>query len=374
MSSSSTLFQPITVGASHLSHRIVLAPMTRCRSSQKTHVPSHLMETFYAQRTRVSGTLAIAEATLISKRAGGMDNTPGIWSEEQISAWRKYLQLWALGRAAKPHITREDGIDYVAPSPIPLPHPTQEIDAIPRELTVPEIKSYINDYAQAAKNAVYRAGFDGVEVHAANGYLIDQFLQDVSNQRTDEYGGSIANRSRFGLEVVDAVVKAVGADRTGVRLIPWNNFSTIKMSDPVPQFSNFVGELAESHPDLAYLHVLESNSPLESIDFLRKIWAPRPFISCGGYTRESAIARANESGNLIAFGRWFASNPDLPIRISRNIPFSPFDPSTFYGPAGHVPGSERGYVDYKSAEEESITSGEALLSFSKLPRIIEAHV
>jgi len=133
-----------------------------------------------------------------------------------------YLQLWALGRAAKIQVIQEDGYDYVAPSPIPV----DETHETPRELTLSEIQEYIQDYAQAAKNAVEEAGFDGVEVHAANGYLIDQFLQDVSNQRKDDYGGSIENRSRFGLEVVDAVVKAVGAQRTGVRLIPWNNFSS----------------------------------------------------------------------------------------------------------------------------------------------------
>lgn len=220
----------------------------------------------------------------------------------------------------------------MAPSPIPLSaRPSQP----PRELTTDEIKEYVQLYAQAAKNAVRKAGFDGVEIHAANGYLIDQFLQSGSNQRSDEYGGSIEARSRFGLDVVDAVVEAVGAERTAVRIspwCPWQGHLTILMStgilltltipdmckqDPTPQFSHFVSKLKSSHPNLAFLHIIEprilSNTDREpgaheSCDFIRDIWSPAPVISAGGYTRKSAIQAAQERGELIAFGRYYTSN------------------------------------------------------------------
>lgn len=202
----------------------------------------------------------------------------------------------------------------------------------------------------------YRAGFDGVEVHGANGYLIDQFLQDVSNQRTDEYGGSIKNRVRFGLEVLDAVVKVIGPRRTGIRVSPWSTAQDMGMQDLVPTFSYFVSEVKRKHPDLAYLHVVEPRvvidrpkkaSALESNDFIRRIWAPKPLISAGGYTRESAMQTADGKGDIIAFGRYFISNPDLTTRLKENIPFTPYDRSTFYL---HGEVSE-GHIDYPFASE-----------------------
>lgn len=235
-----------------------------------------------------------------------------------------YLQLWALGRTARLEILTEDGHELVAPSPISA----GEGYNTPRALTIPEIQEYIQWYAQAAKNAVEGAGFDGVEIHGANGYLIDQFLQDVTNQRTDVYGGSVEARSKFGLQVVDAVVKAIGQERTGLRVSPWGRFqstffvlkyyrndvqkdSGMKMQDPIPQFSHFIGTIAQSYPNFAYLHVVEPapGNPNESNDFLRRIWKPRAFISCGGYTAESAIERADKDPDeLVAFGQWYISN------------------------------------------------------------------
>ncbi|KAF4622850.1 hypothetical protein D9613_002358 [Agrocybe pediades] len=356
---SSKLFQPIKVGTSALQHRVVLAPLTRYRSSQKEHIPTTpLMETYYSQRGSRPGTLLITEATFIAPKAGGYDNVPGIWSEDQIKAWKKvtdavhakgsfiYLQLWALGRTARPDVLKEEGYELVAPSAISA----GETYSVPRELTIPEIQEYIQLYAQAAKNAV-EAGFDGVEIHGANGYLIDQFLQDVSNNRTDEYGGSIEARSKFGLEVVDAVVKAIGQEKTAIRVSPWGRFQNMKMEDPIPQFSHFIGTIAQLYPDFAYLHVVESYEG-ESNDFLRQIWKPRPFISCGGYNAETALERAEKDDpELVAFGQWYISNPDLPDRIEKGIPFTPFNTSTFYTRA-HEKGTEIGYIDYPFTDEQ----------------------
>ncbi|KAF8812477.1 FMN-linked oxidoreductase [Phlegmacium glaucopus] len=362
----SQLFQPIKIGKETLQHRIVLAPLTRYKASKKTHVPSNpLVKTYYSQRGSIAGTLLITEATFIDARAGGYDNVPGIWNREQINAWREvtdavharrsfiYLQLWALGRASNAAVLESEGLPYVAPSAIAL---KSKPDPLPRPLITSEIKEYIQLYAEAAKNAI-EAGFDGVEIHGANGYLIDQFIQDVSNHRTDEYGGSIEGRSRFGLEVVDAVVEAVGEERTAIRLSPWGTFQDMKMSDPIPQYTHFITALKASHPNLAYLHLVEPElgggsataTTNESNDFIRDIWAPNPLIVAGGFTRESALKRSNQTGDLVAFGKLFISNPDIHTRILKNIPLTPYNTKTFYVRAerddAHV-----GYVDYPFAE------------------------
>ncbi|KAI5827754.1 FMN-linked oxidoreductase, partial [Schizophyllum commune Tattone D] len=359
------LFQPAKVGELTLAHRIALAPLTRFRHTKTDHVALPIVKEYYAQRASTPGTLLISEATLISPEAGGYIHAPGIWSDEQISKWKEvtdavhakgpfiFLQLWALGRTAVTSELKEDdpSYEYVAPSAVQL----TGHDDIPRPLAVSEIKQYVEWYATAARNAVERAGFDGVEIHGANGYLVDQFLQDVSNKRTDEYGGSIENRSRFGLEVTAAVVEAIGASKVGVRLSPWSKFQDMRMQDPVPQFTHFVTELRARHPDLAYLHLIEprvegymsrSDEDIEageSNDFLREIWAPKPFISAGAYTRETAIKTAEEKGDIIAVGRYFISNPDLPLRWRRSLPLTEYNRETFYlrGDA-----SPTGYTDY----------------------------
>ncbi|KAF9475383.1 FMN-linked oxidoreductase, partial [Pholiota conissans] len=262
-----------------------------------------------------------------------------------------YLQLWALGRSAKTHILAEDGHDFVSASDIPIEEGAQA----PRSLTIPEIQQYVQQYAQAAKNAVNGAGFDGVEVHCANGFLPDQFLQDVSNKRTDAYGGSIEARSKFPLEIVDAVVKAIGPERTGLRISPWGTYGSMKMADPISQFTHFISNVASSHPNLAYIHAVEPEVPgtAESNDFIRNIWAPRPFITAQGYTRETAIERADSKGDLIAFGKVYISNPDLPTRLQKDIPLTPFDVDTFYT-SGHLPNTEVGYTDYPFAYEVEV--------------------
>ncbi|VDB93775.1 unnamed protein product [Peniophora sp. CBMAI 1063] len=353
------LFQPMKVGNTDLKHRIVLAPLTRFRADDN-HVHTDLAIEYYAQRASSPGTLLITEATFIAPQAGGYPNAPGIWNDAQIAAWKKitdavhakssyiYVQLWALGRAADPEVLKKEGpYDVVSASDIPLEeaghapggHP-------PRPLTVEEIKEYVQLYAQAAKNAV-QAGFDGVEIHSANGYLLDQFIQTNSNNRTDEYGGSIENRLRFVSEVVQAITTAIGHERTGIRLSPWSPFQSMRMPDPIPTFSALIKYLADKHSNLSYVHLVEprvsgnadaEGSDKESNDFVRPLWSPRPLILAGNFKRESAIEAAEKENVLIAMGRYFISNPDLPKRWQVNAELTPYDRQVFYskGPKGYV--------------------------------------
>ncbi|CAE6446809.1 unnamed protein product, partial [Rhizoctonia solani] len=240
-------------------------------------------------------------------------------------SWESGSSLWTTGRAADPRVLAKEGHPYVSSSASVLER--HEYPATPpRELSKTEIHHYIQNYAQAAKNAVIEAGFDGVEIHAANGYLIDQFNQDICNKRTDEYGGSIENRSRFALEVLEAVVGAVGAKRTGIRFSPWTRFQGMRMKNPIPTFAYLVSEIAQRHPDLAYVHFIEPvasgssgaedesrdrdpvNDTLTSNDFARIIWQPRPFFSAGGFNPESAFLEAETKDVCIIIGRYFISN------------------------------------------------------------------
>ncbi|KAI0742950.1 NADH:flavin oxidoreductase/NADH oxidase [Daedaleopsis nitida] len=361
---SSALFQPMQVGDMMLAHRVVYAPCTRVRANNQG-VHADLAVEHYAQRASVPGTLLISEATYISRAAEGWSaHVPGVWKDEQVAAWKRvadavhakgsfiYIQLWALGRAARPAQIREEDPDfaYVSASDVPL---TGRED-VPRPLTTTEIKEYVAAYAEAARKAVHEAGCDGVEIHGAHGYLIDQFLQDLSNKRMDEYGGSIENRCRFALEVVDAVCQAVGEQKTAIRISPWSTFQDMRMVDPIPTFTYLVSRLATAHPNLGFLHVVEPGlaggsdiepQPGESNEFIRKIWLPRPLVSAGGYSREKALRVAEETGQLIAFGRAFISNPDLPLRLQKNIPLQEWDRAVFY-----VPEDPHGYIDYPFAD------------------------
>ncbi|EMD36593.1 hypothetical protein CERSUDRAFT_115632 [Gelatoporia subvermispora B] len=362
MSAQPKLFHPVQLGGLTLAHRIAMAPLTRFRAN-RAHVLVDFAAEYYAQRASTPGTFIIAEATPIAPKAVGFFNVPGIWSDEQIAAWKHvtdavhargsyiFLQIWASGRATYlDALEAEDpSLPYISASDVKLS--TRPV--APRPLTISEIQDYIRTFADAAKNAVERAGFDGVEVHGANGYLIDQFIQDVTNKRTDEYGGSVENRARFALEIVDAVVEAVGEKKTGIRFSPWADFQEVGMDDPVPQFSYIVEQLRDRHPDLAYIHLIEpraagdgdrESQTGESNDFLREIWAPRAIISAGGFTRETAIEHAEKTGDLIAFGRAFISNPDLPRRLRENIPLTKWDRSTFY-----TAEEAKGYIDYAFA-------------------------
>ncbi|KAI1139117.1 hypothetical protein F5Y05DRAFT_412219 [Hypoxylon sp. FL0543] len=360
--SESRLLQPLKVGDLQLSHRIVMAPLTRFRADEQ-HVPLPIAEEYYAQRASVPGSLLIAEATFISKRAGGYSNVPGIWSPEQIGAWRKitdavhrkgsyiFLQLWALGRVAVPSVAQSEGFEVVSPSPVAL----NAGDPPPKELDGDGIQGFVDDYRQAAWNAM-EAGFDGVEIHGAGGYLIDQFTQDNCNQRADEYGGSIENRSRFILEVVRAVVEAVGPGRVGVRLSPWQRFQGMRIEDPIPQFTHVITELR--HIGLAYLHLIEArvNGNVDSTDtdkihpFVEAFDDAAPIILAGGYKANSAKilldGEFKDKRILVAFGRHYISNPDLPFRIRQGIELTPYKRSTFYTPM-----SALGYADYPFSEE-----------------------
>ncbi|KAI0088268.1 FMN-linked oxidoreductase [Irpex rosettiformis] len=368
--SETKLFTPVKVGDVTLQHRVVLAPLTRFRADDK-HVPLvKLVAEHYAQRAAVRGTMLITEATFISPQAGGYPAVPGIWSQEQIAAWKEivgavhergsfiYLQLWALGRAASPEQLEKEGpYPYISASDVQLtdkPFP-------PRPLTTEEIKQYVQWYATAASNAVHGAGFDGVEIHGANGYLVDQFLQDVTNKRTDEYGGTIEKRARFALEVVDAIVEKIGAEKTGIRLSPWGAFNDMRMPNPIPTFSYVVQKIAEKHPNFAFVHVVEPRvqgsvdrvaAEGESNDFIREIWQPRALISAGGYNRELAIEIAEKKGDLIGFGRNYIPNPDLPLRLKKNLPLIKYDRSLFYNS-----GEAKGYVDYPFAPENEAELG-----------------
>ncbi|KAI9572308.1 hypothetical protein HD554DRAFT_1669777 [Boletus coccyginus] len=367
------LFKPIKVGRLTLQHRVVLAPLTRFRA-YASHVPGPQQASYYSQRGSAPGTLLITEATFISHDAGGEEYAPGIYTDEQIKGWKKvtdavhakgsyiFLQLWALGRAAEIDVLEKQDppSPYVSASSILVTGRSKP----PRPLTEAEIKDYIDTYAKAASNAIHGAGFDGVEIHGANGFLPDQFLQSVSNQRTDGWGGDEQGRTRFTREIVDAVVAAVGQDRVGVRISPWSTFLDMGMPDPRPTFAYLAIALRDKHPKLAYLHVTEPRigggmdvdialHAEGDNDFLREIWnggeggEERAFISAGGYSRETALRTAEDKGGLIAFGRFYISNPDLPARLQKNVPLTAKDRSKYYMAGNLTP---FGYNDWPFAD------------------------
>ncbi|PRP75622.1 hypothetical protein PROFUN_07988 [Planoprotostelium fungivorum] len=356
--SHSKLFQPYKVGDVELQHRVIMAPLTRCRADDN-HVHQDVAVEYYAQRAITPGTLIITEATFIAPEAGGIANVPGIWSDEQVAAWNKitdavhekssfiYMQLWALGRVANPDILSKTGHKVVSASNIPA----SDKHVTPTALDKEGIQHFKSLYVQAAKNAI-RAGFDGVEVHGANGYLIDQFLQTNSNDRTDEYGGSEENRTRFALEVMEAVAAEIGQEKTALRISPFSTFQGMGMSDPKPTFSHLTRQLIERVPRLSYLHVVEARiagnadvtpHPGASCDFLYDIWSPRPFFIAGGFKVKDALQVVEEKEVAVVFGRYFISNPDLPLRIKYNIELEPYNRETFYVPG---PQNKKGYTDY----------------------------
>ncbi|KAK0296100.1 hypothetical protein LTS00_005385 [Friedmanniomyces endolithicus] len=361
---SSRLFMPLKLGSRELSSRLAMAPLTRFRADD-AHVQLPFAKDYYTQRACVPGTLIITEATFISPEAGGYANVPGIYNDAQIKAWKEivdsvheaggiiYLQLWALGRAASAEVkTKEETGDVVSASDVPMADNSPK----PRALSEEEIEAYIKAYASAAKNAVEGAGFHGVEVHGANGYLIDQFTQDVSNKRTDRWGGSIENRTRFATAVTQAVVSAVGADKTGIRLSPWSSFQGMKMEDPIPTFSHLLRSLKELK--LAYVHLVESrisgNADVETtgkIDPFIDIWTgTSPILLAGGFkpdsTRRAVEEQYKDKDVVVVFGRYFISNPDLVFRVREGIELAAYDRETFYAAK-----SEKGYLDYPFSEE-----------------------
>lgn len=355
----SKLFKSITIGQSKLSARLAMAPMTRCRADDD-HVQLPFVKEYYAQRAVVPGSLIITEATLISLESGSQANVPGIWNDAQVQAWKEivdevhaagsyiWLQLWALGRAADPDEKRKEGTGRIVSS---SPMKMSDDSETPRELSEDEIQQYINNYATAAKRAIQEAGFDGIEIHAANGYLIDQFTQDTCNRRTDKWGGGIANRSRFALEITKAVVNAVGPKKTGIRLSPWSKFQGMRMEDPMPQFQYLIEQLRDL--DLAYLHLIESRimgstetEGKERLNDLVDLW-PRdsPVILAGAFDAEKAKKAVDvefpDREIVVAFGRHWLSSPDLPFRLQQGLPMTQYDRSTFY-----TPKLQKGYTDY----------------------------
>lgn len=351
------LFSPLQVGSLELPNRIVMAPLTRGRAGAE-RLPNDLMVKYYAQRADAG--LIITEATQISEQGAGWDESPGIHTEAQVKGWQKVteavhrnggrivLQLWHTGRASHPDF-QSGGALPVSASAIAIngdshtPNGKKPYVA-PRPLELDEIPGVVQQYAEATRRAE-AAGFDGVEIHAANGYLIDQFLRDGVNQRTDAYGGSIANRARFLLEVTTAVVKAWSSDRIGVRLSPASGFNDMRDSDPKATFT-YVAEALNAF-NLAYLHILEAlpGHPLamEGDRYAPAIRAAYKgvFMINGGYDAAlGSAAIAQGDADLIAYGVPFIANPDLVTRFRLNAPLNPPDPATFYTRG------EKGYLDY----------------------------
>lgn len=354
------LFAPGKLGPYELANRIVMAPMTRHRASDD-FVPQPISTVYYAQRA--SAGLIVTEASQVSRQGAGYPRTPGIYSAEQIRAWQEitravhargsriFLQLWHAGRISHPSVQPGGGLP-VAPSAIAaegVVHTPAGMQpyVVPRALTTGELAAIVQDYRAASGNAM-AAGFDGVELHAANGYLIDQFLRNGSNVRADQYGGSIANRCRLLFEILDAVTEVWGAGRVGVRLSPLVDVHSVSDTDPQALFSHIAGSLGRA--GLSYLHVFESvvphpTTPSAVFDLtgLRRQFAGT-YIANGGYD----LSRAEEAvrgarADFVSFGRLFLANPDLPHRLRHHLTLNKPDVATFYE------GGERGYTDYASA-------------------------
>ena len=362
------LFSPLQVGPYRLQHRVVMAPLTRMRAERSSFAPRSLNAEYYAQRATPGG-LLIAEATPVVVSGRGNPGVPGIHSEAQISGWRGvvdavhakggliFLQLWHVGRVSHSSF-QPGGAPPVAPSAVPItgngmlamtsdgkmvPYET------PRALETSEVKDVVEAFRQAAVNAK-DAGFDGVEIHGANGYLLEQFLQSNSNLRTDQYGGSFENRTRLLLEIAQAAIGIWGANRVGVRLSPYGIANGSGEADPMPLYTHLVKAL--DRLGLAYLHLIEprssgagraevnwQNVPSAMVLF-RPLWRG-VLMTAGGFTGETAEAAiAQGHADAIAFGRIFISNPDLPRRLQHGFPLTPYNRATFYG------GEEVGYTDY----------------------------
>jgi len=369
MTSTQKLFSPVQVGPLTLSHRVVMAPLTRSRSQQPGDIPNDLMIEYYGQRASEGG-LIISEATTISIAGRGWFGAPGLYSDDQVSGWKKvvaavhakgghmFSQLWHTGRAS--HLDTTDGATPVAPSAVAFESLVSTPDgwqqpSPPRALDIGEIPGIVEDYRKAAERAK-AAGFEGVELHGANGYLPDQFLQDGANRRTDAYGGSIENRCRFMLEVLEAMVSVWGGNRVAVRIGPRGAFNGMSDSNPGPLFDYLAGQL--NRFGLAYLHIIEPRvkgnvliaerqAPIAA-ERLRKIFKGK-IIAAGGFEPDSAEAVIEKGdADLVAFGRHFVANPDLPARIRLGLPLNPYDRKTFYTFDSH------GYTDYPFYGERAI--------------------
>jgi 2,4-dienoyl-CoA reductase-like NADH-dependent reductase (Old Yellow Enzyme family) len=345
-----TLFDPLKVGALELPNRIVMAPLTRSRAAGKGRVPNALMAEYYVQRA--SAGLILSEATSVTPMGVGYADTPGIWSDEQVEGWKQvteavhqaggriFLQLWHVGRISDPVFLNGD--TPVAPSAIkPAGHvslvrPIKDYET-PRALDIEEIPGIVAAYRKGAENAK-KAGFDGVEIHGANGYLLDQFLQDKTNQRVDAYGGSIENRARLMLEVTDACIAVWGADRVGMHLAPRRDAHDMGDSTPLETFGYVARELGKR--GIAFICSREAIGDDRLGPELKKAFGG-VYIANEKMTKEAAEQLlAKGEADAVAWGQWFIANPDLPERLKRNAPLNPARPDKFY-----APGAE-GYTDY----------------------------
>jgi len=366
------LFQPLVMGGLTLPNRVLMSPLTRSRSSQPGDIPNDMNTQYYQQRA--SAGLILSEATQISPQGKGYAFTPGIHSQEQIDGWKKvtaavhlaggriHMQLWHVGRISRPEL-QPDGELPVAPSAIKpegaktfISADSGMVDVLePRALETHEMAGIVEQYRQGALNAK-EAGFDGVEVHAANGYLLDQFIKSGSNHRTDEYGGSVENRLRLPLMIIQAVIDVWGKDKVGVRVGPTGSFNAMHDENPNETFSAFAKHLNDL--GIAYLEVVEDSfqgnhangRPEGIIDAIRAAYKGT-YIANGAYTAEEARTRISEGRcDLVTFGRPFIANPDLPERFRQNAPLNGWDDSTFYG------GDEHGYIDYPTLQELDISA------------------
>jgi N-ethylmaleimide reductase len=365
--SATTLFSPGQAGAAILNNRIVMAPMTRSRAGQ-ARTPNALMATYYEQRA--SAGLIVTEGTQISPQGIGYPGTPGIHTDAQVAAWREvtdavharggriFVQLWHVGRISHPELQPGGALPVapsaIAPAGLALTETGQHPFVTPRALDTREIAEVVQQYADAARRA-REAGFDGVELHGANGYLIDQFLRDGTNHRTDAYGGSIEKRTRFLLEVVDAVSRAWSADRLGVRLSPTGTFNDMSDSDPLRHFSHVARAL--SGAGLAYLHLVLPRA-FDASTFehtvaseLRRAFRGTVMLN-GGFDRETGNAvLASGLADLVSFGALFLANPDLPERFAEEAPLNAPNRDGFYG------GGASGYTDYPTRHEMAANLG-----------------
>lgn len=380
------IFEKIRVGHNDLSHRITMVPTTRVRALPD-HSPSDLLLKHYDDRSKTPGTLVTSEATLASPVFGIYENAPGIWTDEQTRSWKKVtdavhknksfigVQLWLLGRVADPAATKKQGYLLVAPSNIPyqqesglsLAHSPGDVPSL-HVPSAEEIHKWIHeDLVRAAKNAL-AAGFDYIEVHGAHGYLVDTFLQSVSNKRTDQYGGSIENRARFALEIIDALIPVVGAHRLAIRISPWAKVQGILGADdevsPVAQFGYLVSELqrrANQGNELAYISVVEPrvsgindvkvSEQFGSNDFIRSIWKG-VVLKAGNFTYdapnfEQALKDVEDDKTLIGFSRYFTSNPDLVERLRQGHDLRTYERDLFYAKGNW------GYNTYTRHNEKS---------------------
>jgi len=347
-----SLFSPTKLGDITLPNRFIMAPLTRCRAID--HQPNSLMAQYYAQRA--SAGLLISECTMVSEQTSAFGHDPGIYNDEQIEGWKKtteavhnaggriFMQIWHAGRAAHPLLNNNK--ECVAPSAIAIDDEVHTPEGkkpytIPRSLSKEQINLLVNDFRQAAVNAK-AAGFDGVEIHGANGYLIDQFLRDSSNRRSDEYGGSFENRARFLTEVLTAVCEVIGSGRVGLRLSPLNSFNSMKDSNPLEWMRYMANHLNQFN--LAYLHVMRADffgvQEGDVINMARENYNGHLMVNMGYDSQEAEQAVSNKQADSVAFGTAFLANPDYPLRVKTASQLNTPDQTTFYT------ADAKGYTDY----------------------------